>query len=214
MNFIEPSVTEEQNLYLNSPIVEDEIRSAIKDTKSGRAPGLDGIPIDFYKEFMEDIIIPIKRLINFIFENGEAPYEMKIALISLIFKKGDPNSLKNYRPISLLNNDLKIMTKVMSKRLKKLLPQMITDTQFACPGRKISSAIHILRDIYDYSNGRQHENYIISIDFIKAYDSVDRDYLSKILLKLSDGLTRKKIILGSGQAARTLKMGAPFYALI
>ena len=142
---------------------------------------------------------------------------MKLSLISLIFKQGDPMSLKNYRPISLLNNDMKILTKVLSKRLEKIMPQIISDTQFACPGRKISSATHMLRDIYDYANERNQESYIISIDFIKAYDSVDREFLTRVLTKfgfqgkffnilknLFNG-TRAKIII-NGFITKTVKL--------
>ena len=71
----------------------------------------------------------------------------------------------------------------MSKRMEKVMGGMISETQYACPGRKISTAIHLLRDIYQHSKERGHENFIISIDFIKAYDSVDRDYLTKVLNK-------------------------------
>ena len=183
IDMVEQCITQEQNIELNNPMADEEIKIAIRDTKIGRAPGLDGIPIDFYKEFIDIILEPLSRLLNKIFLFGETPYDMKMALISLAFKKDDPTSIKCYRPISLLNNDLKIMTKVMSKRMEKVLKGMICETQYACPGKKISTAIHLLRDIYQHSKERRHENYIVSIDFIKAYDSVDRDYLAKLLDK-------------------------------
>ena len=75
------------------------------------------------------------------------------------------------------------MTKGMSKRMEQVMEGIISDTQYACPGKKISTAIHLLRDIYQHSKDRGSENYIVSIDFIKAYDSVDRDYLTKVLYK-------------------------------
>ena len=62
---------------------------------------------------------------------------MKLALISLIFKKDDPSDMKCYRAISLLNNDIKIMTKIMSRRMAKVMGDIISDTQYACPGKKI-----------------------------------------------------------------------------
>ena len=183
INMIERHITQEQSIELNKYIPKEETKRAIMITKIGRAPGLDGIPIDFYKEFLDIILEPINRVINKLFQSGDTPYDMKMTLISLVFKKEDPTSLKYYRPISLLNNDIKIMTKVLSKRMESVMKGIISDTQYACPGKKISNAIHLLRDIYQHSKERGNENYIVSIDFIKAYDSVDRDYLTKVLYK-------------------------------
>ena len=175
--------TQAQNIELNKYIPKEETKLAILSTKIGRAPGLDGIPIDYYKEFLDIILEPLNRVINEIFQSGNTPYDMKMALISVVFKKDDPTSMRCYRPISLLNNDIKIMTKVMSKRMENVMKGIISDTQYARPGKKISTAIHLLRDIYQHSKDRGSENYIVSIDFIKAYDSVDRDYLTKVLCK-------------------------------
>ena len=216
---IDKQITEEQNTELNSTPTTEESKQAIKDTKIG-APGLDGIPIDFYKEFLDIILEPLNKVIVKLFQTGEAPYEMKLSLISLVFKKEDTSDMKCYRPISLLNNDIKIMTKIMSRRMAKVMEDIISDTQYACPGKKISSAIHLLRDIFQHSKDRNIQNFIVSIDFIKAYDSVDRDYLTKALYKfgfrgrffemlknLFTGTGAKIIINGFVTKTVTLKRG-------
>ena len=84
IDMIDKHITEEQNSELNSTPTTEESKQAIKDTKIG-APGLDGIPIDFYKEFLDIILEPLNKVIVKMFQTGETPYEMKLSLISLVF---------------------------------------------------------------------------------------------------------------------------------
>ena len=109
---------------------------------------------------------------------------MKLSAISLIFKKEERNQIRNYRPISLSNNDIKLLTKVMSERLKKYMGIIIGKDQFACPDRNITTPIHIMRDIFCDAVKHQHEHFIISVDFIKAFDSVDRNFMISVLERL------------------------------
>ena len=90
---IEQHITQAQNIELNKYIPKEETKLAILSTKIGRAPGLDGIPIDYYKEFLDIILEPLNRVINEIFQSGNTPYDMKMALISVVFKKDDPTSI-------------------------------------------------------------------------------------------------------------------------
>ncbi len=61
---------------------------------------------------------------------GEASQLMRVGMVKLIFKKrGDSADLKNYRTISMLNTDFKILAKVLANRLKKVLPEIITTNQ-------------------------------------------------------------------------------------
>ena len=81
-----------------------------------KTPGNNGIPIEFYKKFWSLISDPFIYSVNECFEKGEMSVSQKQAVITLIEKKGkDRSSLENWRPISLLNVDTKIMTIVLSK---------------------------------------------------------------------------------------------------
>ena len=184
LDFVQTKITEEQNTYLNRDLEEEETVKAIKDTKAGGSPGLDAIPIDYYKRFLSIIKTPLTKVLNHYFTTSNIPYDTKLSAITIIYKKDDRKNIKNYRPISLSNNDLKILTKIMCERLKTLMDSIIGDSQYACPGRNIATPNHILRDMYCDAVQHKHEHFIISIDFIKAFDSVDREYMLKVLEKM------------------------------
>ena len=119
LELVERKITVEHNTDLNRNITVAEVKKAIKDTKAGGSPGFDGISIDFYKRVCNIIAEPLTHVINTYFKNASVPYDTKLSAISLIFKKGERDDIRNYRPISLSNNDLKLLTKVMCERLKK-----------------------------------------------------------------------------------------------
>ena len=81
---------------------------------------IDGVPIEFYKEYYKLLEEDLHKLYtNTLFQEQESPTTMKQAMITLLPKKDDLEELKNWRPISLLCLDYKILTKILSNRLKK-----------------------------------------------------------------------------------------------
>ena len=97
-------------------------------------------------------------------------------------KDKDPLLVKNYRPISLLNTDYKIIAKVMAKRLNSCLHQIIHDDQTGLmKGRNIGSNIRTIIDVIEYCDANQIPGSIILLDIEKAFDSVDHDYLFQVL---------------------------------
>ena len=103
-------------------------------------------------------------------------------------KKGDRKDLKNWRPISLLNVDYKICSKVLSLRLSKVL-EFIVDPDQTCsvPGRKITSNLHILRDVLDHIDRTNETGILISLDQEKAFDRVNRTFLLNLLSRFGFG---------------------------
>ena len=104
-------------------------------------------------------------------------------MVILIAKDGkDPHLLKNYRPISLLNIDYKILSKVLATRLKDVLEDIISVDQIGfMNGRTIGEAIRIIDDVIFHATQYDLPGYMIAIDFQKAFDSVSHDFLNKIL---------------------------------
>ena len=89
-----------------------------------------GSPLSFIKKFWSLISDPFIYSVNECFEKGEMSVSQKPAVITLIEKKGkDRSSLENWRPISLLNVDTKIMTKVLAARIKEVLPSIYYQSQ-------------------------------------------------------------------------------------
>ena len=94
--------------------------------QNNKGPGNDGIPVEFYKRFWTLLSEPFANCANECFENMEMSNSQKQAVISLIEKKGkDRILLENWRPISLVNVDAKLMSKVVANGLKKVLPFII-----------------------------------------------------------------------------------------
>ena len=108
---------------------------------------------------------------------------MKTSNTHVIYKKGDRKSLKNWRPISLINVDYKICSKALSVRLSKVL-QFIVDPDQTCsvPGRRISSNLHLLRDILDYITRTNETGILVSLDQEKAFDRVNRTFFRIVLV--------------------------------
>ena len=169
-------------LNLNITIL--ELEQALKMTKENRSPGIDGISINFYKNCFDIVGEHLTRVLNTCFRTGEIPYDMKISILTLLYKKGDPELMENYRPLSLQNNDLKLLTKIMCIRLKALMGSLVSEHQYANNSKNISTAITLLRDLYSCSKKRSNEHFFVSIDFVKAYDSIDREYLFNVLEKI------------------------------
>ena len=95
-----------------------------------KSPGTDGLPVNFYRMLWDDLKELVCSVFNTCFNDGELCPSMKRGIITLLPKKGkDTLFLKNWRPISLLNTDYKILAKVLSTRLQKVLPSIIHGDQ-------------------------------------------------------------------------------------
>jgi len=110
----------DQSSLCEGALTIDEISFAVKNMNTNKSPGPDGLTVEFYRRFW-DVLSPHLILVcNACFEAGEMCDSMKTSNTRVIFKKGDRKSLKNWRPISLLNVDYKICSKAISVRLSKV----------------------------------------------------------------------------------------------
>ena len=109
-------------------------------------------------------------MINNCFNNNFLPESFLSGYITLLCKdKNNLENIKNWRPISLLNFDYKIISKVLTNRLKKVMSSIINiDQMCAIPGRSIFDNCHLLRNIIDYAGQKKIETLIVSLDLEKA----------------------------------------------
>ena len=143
--------------------------------KNRKTPGTDGLPIEFYKIFWNEIKQPFINSITYSLTNGLLSVEQRRGVITLIPKKDkDRLLLKNWRPISLLNSDYKIITRALANRICQFLPHIIHNDQTGyIKGRFIGCNIRKLEDIIQITNMEKKKGLILNIDFEKAFDSLN-----------------------------------------
>ena len=111
---------------MTAEIIISEIEQAIKQLKIGKAPGCDGLTSAFYKYFDEHLVPMLCEVFNYAFKNKKLSISQYLAIIVLLFKKGDQLALNNYRPISLTNADYKILAYILTACLSEHLSFLIS----------------------------------------------------------------------------------------
>ena len=164
-------------------ITEQECAEALKEMVNGKSPGCDGFTVDFYKVFWKDIKILLVESLNYSFEKGELSVDQRRGIITLLPKKSKIRLLlKNWRPISLLNTDYKILTKSLALRLHKVLPSVINlDQTGFLKGRFIGENIRTIADLIDYTSLKNDPGIILLLDFEKAFDTVNWSFIIQSL---------------------------------
>ncbi|KAK2875114.1 hypothetical protein Q8A73_024325 [Channa argus] len=142
-----------------------------------RNKGSDGLSAEFYQHFSHLLAPVLCRLFLAIQEEGRCAESFLRGVITLVYKnKGEKSDLANYRPISLLNTDYKILTKVLGFRLKGVIGSIIGPTQtYSIPGRDIADCI--LSTKLSFENLMMTGGIYLSVDLEKAFDRVSHEFL-------------------------------------
>ena len=145
----------------------EECTKVLTSFPLNKVPGNDGLPVEFYEIFWDSIAQILVECFNESFAKGEMSSSQRQAVITLIEQKDqDRCDLKNWRPISLLNVDAKIASKVIAERMKRLLPGLIHDNQSGyIPGRWIGENICSIHDIMHYTQAKNLPGLLLFIDF-------------------------------------------------
>ena len=113
----------------------------------GKAPGPDGLSIEFYIHCWSIVKHEVIDMLRELFSTQFIKPQIKTGCLTLIHKQGPKNQITNYRQISLLNYDLKIFSKSLTNRLKPLIADLSHEHQYAKPGKQISLVTTLLRDL-------------------------------------------------------------------
>jgi len=166
----------------------DEITDVVKNLKENKSPGLDGLTFEFYQKCWPFIGKYVYNMVIESFEKWELCESMKKAVVTLLYKKGETNLLNNYRPISLTNCDYKLIAFVLSRRLQKVIKEIINEDQSSyIKNRYIGHNVRLINDIMDYTKSQDLPGCLLSLDFAKAYDSLEWNFMMEALKKFNFG---------------------------
>ena len=184
-----PKLEEDEARTIEGLITLKEASSALKNMKNGKSPGTDGMTVDFFKVFWKQIGCFVVRSLNEGFNKNKMSITQREGIIICIPKGDKPRQyLKNWRPISLLNVTYKIGSSCIANRIKGLLPKLIHEDQSGfVPGRYIGDNLRLIYDMIHYLNNENLPGLLVSVDFEKAFDSIDWKFMQDVLKRFGFG---------------------------
>ncbi|BFZ21637.1 hypothetical protein BsWGS_24676 [Bradybaena similaris] len=176
-------LSETEKEALNTELTLTDITQAVQHMQKNKTPGPDGLTIEFYQHFFPILGPLLLKVYHESFHRQTLPSSYNTSFITLIPKQNtDSTQLQNYRPISLLNTDYKILTKTLTNKLKPFMATLVhTDQQCSVPHRNIHQHTYFIRDIIQYTHEKDCPSSLLSLDQEKAFDRISHQYLHKTL---------------------------------
>ncbi|CAJ0966526.1 unnamed protein product [Ranitomeya imitator] len=174
---------------MDKPLTVGELLAAAKSFRTGRTPGSDGLPAELYVTLGDLICRDLLELYEEMVVEGRMPPSLREGMVMILYKrKGERCDLKNWRPITLLNVDYKILAKTMATRLKTVIGRIIhPDQTCGVPGRRIADSLALVRDTVEYIKVRRAHAALVSLDQEKAFDRVSHGFMGRALQRLGLG---------------------------
>lgn len=178
-------VSEGQNIELMMPVVAEEM--AVFAMYPEKSPGMDGLNPAFFQTYWNIVGENVVRFCQKFMETGELPRGINRTLICLIPKVKCPKQMSDFRPISLCNVLMRILSKVMTNRLKPCLKSIISENQSAfIEGRLLTDNALIAFEVNHYIHRKTQGKKGVAglkIDVSKAYDRLEWSFVEKMLRK-------------------------------
>jgi hypothetical protein len=190
--------SEEQKQNLGGEITTDEVDKALKAAENGSAPGADGFSYKIWKHFNKidllksdsnikrsfSIVDMLTLLFNDIWQYGVATPKFAEGWMCPLYKKGNREEIANFQPITCLNIDYKLFTKVLATRISKVAPTLIHLAQAGfIPERQISDHTQLTCMVIEYAELTGTNGLIVALDQEKVYNKIAHNYLWKVLDK-------------------------------
>ncbi|KAG5523350.1 hypothetical protein RHGRI_035240 [Rhododendron griersonianum] len=188
LRVVDNCITDEMNGLLTRMVSDPEIKEAAFQLGDLKAPGPNGFNGLFYQQFWDTVGLDVSKAVKEFFNDGSLLKDFNSTNLVLIPKVQFPESLSQLRPISLCNFCLKIITKVLANRLKRILKPVISPNQSAfVPGRMIQDSILVAHEAFHFLNRKKEgkESFMaVKLDFNKAYDRVEWAFLEAVMKKM------------------------------
>jgi hypothetical protein len=188
VHLFQEKVTPEMNEALCKDFTDDEIGDALFQIGPLKAPGVDGFPARFYQRNWATLKEEVINAVKVFFVTGRMPEGVNDTAIVLIPKTDQPETLKDFRPISLCTVMYKVLAKCIVNRLRPILGELISINQSAfVPGRLITDNALVAFECLHFMEQNTNPEKRFSdykLDLSKAYDRVDWDFLRKTLQRM------------------------------
>ena len=192
-----PKLNENQTHKCEGAITEYEILKALTSMDKDKSPGNDGITKEFCINFRDVVKEPLFASIEQSFIADELSTCQKQAIINLIEKKdGDKRLIKNWRrPISLLNVDMKLISKALASRLKSVISFIVNENQVPyVSNRFISESGRLISDVLEITDSLDNEGILMTAHINKAFNSINHSVLMCMLKKFGFGNDFRKLM--------------------
>jgi hypothetical protein len=162
----------------DSPFTIEEIHHAIDSGGENRAPGRDGLGIEFYRAARNIMGDDLRHILNTMFFDGAITPQQKLGTIVCLPTHGPMLTRADCRTITLLNSDYKLLTCILARRLRPLMDLHLKSTKYyAVTGNTIFDAVATVRDVAAYAENVHLSLCILTLDFQHAFDSIAHEYL-------------------------------------
>ena len=193
------AVTTEMNIMLQEVYTRDEVDRAVFQMEALKAPGPDGLSPLFFQHYWNIIGDEVSAAVLNCLNTGSFPQSLNNTFITLIPKVKNPTLVSEFRPISLCNTLYKIVSKVVANRLKRVLPDIISESQSAFQSNKvISDNILVAFETLHHMKIQKSKKMgfmALKLDMSKAYDKVEWGFLKKVMEKMGFGEKWVKLVM-------------------
>lgn len=229
---IQPTLTDADRQCLSAPITKEELKRAMRKGPKNKSPGPDGLPAEFYQVTWDLIGDTMLQIFNTQLQRGSICPSQLGGVMVLLPKVAKPSTVKDYRPLTMLNADYKMLARVITARITgvahKVLHPMVVQPGGA---RNITASLGDLRDAVSYFDFTQKPACLLSADIVGAFNFVRHDFLYEVMRRMgfgedfiaimkalyTGGTTRVQVngyLSVAFQVLRSMRQGCPASAIV